>query len=186
MYGYDSYGMVISYDSPPPVEKSLSLDEQVKEAELRVKKLREQKAAEEEKQAAKAAEARRQELLKTRMSREIAIYYLGRAVDAKEEFVYKAPSGGPSCVYVEDGAPSCLIGWMLHLAGIPLSEMSGATHDSVRGFTSSGNTVPISRHEVLQKYIGPDALNLLEKAQRHQDRQVPWGQAVRQAIEETA
>lgn len=105
-----------------------------------------------------------------------------------EDHVYTNPDGvvagpplNPGClnVHVVGGEykPGCIVGTLFHKAGVPLVDIplsAGAygTEGALRGggiLAASGNSVV-----------------LLATVQRLQDQGVPWGRAVREAIEEVS
>jgi hypothetical protein len=66
--------------------------------------------------------------------------YLLRAIEEKgADYVYSPPEPendaswlGPSCLYVHNGAPSCLVGHVLHYASAPLrGEHEGLSAEAV-------------------------------------------------------
>lgn len=77
------------------------------------------------------------------------------------------------CRYEHNGAPSCLVGHVLHRAGMSVAELAllDAVGIGASNLTKWGPTL----------HISGNAAALLGVAQRAQDNDVPWGQAVDQA-----
>lgn len=97
------------------------------------------------------------------------------------EYVYTNPEGVPggsdslaNCYYVHGSQPGCIVGHVLHKAGVPLETLTehetrpaGFVLRSLEDFDLDHNT-----------------LRLLDDVQERQDRGVPWGEAVQQALAE--
>lgn len=124
-----------------------------------------------------------------------AIAMLKRAVELKgADFMYEKRDDG-ECLYVHEEtawndrteqweatdelSPGCLIGTALHLEGVPLSAfietgMNGEPADAVLGAFEELGVTP---------FITESAKDMLGHAQRLQDRNWSWGDAVSQATE---
>jgi hypothetical protein len=132
-----------------------------------------------------------------------AIDLLKQVSEGKENFIYKVPGGpGQNCVYLdtvtnpERPQASCLVGQALHKAGIPLdylgwldnldgTETGIEDEDGYKneyagtGIADLDNT-PALNGDTLVLTVG--AVDVFDRAQRHQDQGRPWGYAVEQAI----
>ncbi|CAM4332072.1 hypothetical protein NONI108955_21285 [Nocardia ninae] len=93
------------------------------------------------------------------------------------EFVYQSAGyeddGGPTCRYVRDGRPSCIIGHAAARAGVALAVLED--WDS--------RPVGCDIATVLEDLYGlaGDACGWLDEVQRHQDYGGQWGAAVERA-----
>jgi hypothetical protein len=102
---------------------------------------------------------------------------LAEAVTLKgEDYVYVNRDGeqaghDTSCHYVHGDQPGCIVGHVLHRAGVSLADLSN--------YEGQGAEDPASQ----LTDAGGEVVRLLAFAQEHQDRGVPWGEAVRQALE---
>lgn len=82
----------------------------------------------------------------------------------------ESPGSSPSCVYVYDGKPSCLVGQILHRHGVSLvalsmREFSGAWFVSAELCHASEKT-----------------RQFLDSAQSSQDKGNTWGEAVKDGL----
>lgn len=107
------------------------------------------------------------------LTREKAIELLNRAIEEKgKDYVYPRASvdGQNTCYYVENGAPSCIVGHILAWAGVALDDIAAYEGEAA--------------HEpVLDLVKAPqDVVDALEQAQEIQDRAEPWGVAVSTAL----
>lgn len=94
------------------------------------------------------------------------------AVDkAGKDFVYVKPDENFGCVYVLDGAPSCLVGNALHRLGVPIEQLK--THNTV-----TANTLMeyLSGEGIIE--TSERATEVLRAAQSIQDQGYPWGAAL--------
>lgn len=77
------------------------------------------------------------------------------------------------CRYVQESpagpAPSCLVGHVLHRAGVPLDALALNAPADVK-------VQILTAHGILR--AEPDAVRLLTNAQRAQDKHTPWGDSV--------
>lgn len=104
-----------------------------------------------------------------------------------EDYVYANPGGtgneGINCLYVHivDGEKTCgcIVAWVLHQAGVPLASLAGREGDNATAVMDA-----LSQINVIE--VDLDATELLQDVQERQDRGIPWGQAVREALAETA
>ncbi len=92
-----------------------------------------------------------------------------------EDWVYASRDDGTTCTYTRQGQPSCLIGHVLHRAGVPIEHL--ATLD--RGDTPSIGTTTVD----WGIEITPDARRVLGVAQHAQDDGSSWGTALAMAEE---
>ena len=92
-----------------------------------------------------------------------------------EDYVYDSPIEPRSrCLYVHDGQPGCIVGHVLHRAGV-----------SVEGLAGVEDWTPLD-HEVVPQFCGwaaEPALELLAAVQVEQDAGATWGEALRRALE---
>lgn len=105
-----------------------------------------------------------------------------------EEFLYddETETYKPSCEYVRDGAPSCLVGHVLADLGLPLDTLR--KYDETPGGTGAYTLIRDLLAEgaiEIEGFDGRDyglarqpVVNLLTDAQSHQDGGKPWGEAV--------
>lgn len=106
-----------------------------------------------------------------------------------EDFIYFAPPSAGFCSYADadEGAPSCLVGHLLHRHGVSVEDLLAE---------DAGRLVPLSNgnfaHGGGAFDIGPDfgiededVRSLLNVAQVAQDNKIPWGKAVEDAIHDT-
>lgn len=118
-----------------------------------------------------------------------ALDLLREAVKGNETFVYKYFEEAPSCRYQHEGNPSCLIGKVLNLAGVPVFELDlmdaipepDETDGQIVIGGSSINEVTLPEGVVLT----PKAMTTLATAQSYQDLGFTWGRAL-QAAEKAA
>jgi hypothetical protein len=104
-----------------------------------------------------------------------ALVFLEKAIGEKSpDYVYKRVTemteeeeeNGQSCLYFEQGQPSCIVGHVLSYMGINSApEGSGAGHALTQ----------------LGVHADPKTKALLEDVQERQDDGVPWGEALRKA-----
>lgn len=106
-----------------------------------------------------------------------------------KDYVYVSPYTGESgpgtvCYYVhdsrsEDGtpaaAPGCLVGLVLHKAGVSLDDLRGV------GFQPADMALEDLRDAGLLTFE-PDLTSLLGRVQARQDNGEPWGPVVRDAL----
>lgn len=105
---------------------------------------------------------------------------LAEAVAEKgEDFVYtnrdghEVDSDGVTpCHYVHDDKPGCIVGNVLHKAGVPLDELSRFEGQDAQEVTRSVCTVEEG-----------DVIRLLSGVQDRQDRGTAWGEAVSLALD---
>lgn len=109
-----------------------------------------------------------------------AIELLRQVVEGREDYVYDQDGSRSSwaiCRYVGTGGdcPDCLIGHVLHLAGVPLDLLAaheGAAINDDRllaALTAAGFTITLQ------------AAVILAEAQTAQDHQYTWGNALAEA-----
>ncbi len=93
-----------------------------------------------------------------------------------EDYVYPQPGG--SCLYVFNGEPSCLVGFVI-------DDLFPDKIDAVAQFESSADDTDF-RHlqEAFQFPLTQEAEQLLEDVQAYQDSRKPWGQALDLALNE--
>jgi hypothetical protein len=90
----------------------------------------------------------------------------------KPDYVYQLQSKGPSCVYVEKGVGSCIVGQAALRAGMDLEELSKKDSDE------EDTSVSVQ----FEDYgLSAEELLWLSKVQHSQDTQFPWGAAVARA-----
>lgn len=84
------------------------------------------------------------------------------------DYVYAAPNEeSEACLYVYNGAPSCLVGHVLVAAGVPFEEIKEVEE------TSAHTAVP----RLLD--VSVDLADALDAAQKKQDGGRPWGEALK-------
>lgn len=112
------------------------------------------------------------------LSNQDVIDGLEALVDEKgEEFVYvkNDDDGGPTCRYVRNGEPDCMIGQFLAKAGVPLERLVQAD-----GGVIAKTLLEDLRAEGVVS-ITDKGINALQAAQGRQDRGYPWGVALNAA-----
>lgn len=103
-------------------------------------------------------------------------------VAARPDFVYL---NHDSCVYVEDGAPSCLVGralWDLNLIGPELERDDAKVTQRDSGCTAMPNI--LVAHDLLEHLgikVDPADETWIDAVQDWQDSEKPWGAAERHA-----
>jgi hypothetical protein len=119
------------------------------------------------------------------LSNRAVIEGLKALVDEKgEEFVYVKGDGldGSTCRYVRNGKPDCMIGQFLAKAGVPLERLARA--DEPVGFGGGGSPACDLLKELKAEgvvSITDKGIAALQAAQSRQDRDYPWGAALRSA-----
>lgn len=107
---------------------------------------------------------------------------LNEAVEERgAEYVYPnaTKDGDSTCRYVHyqpDGdTPGCIVGWVLHKAGIPLPELSKSEGE---------NAVAAVRRLGINGLLrtDPEVSTLLRKVQGWQDHAASWGKAVEKGL----
>lgn len=102
-----------------------------------------------------------------------------------EDFVYITPDtdeeSAPKCLYVHEATGGlecgCIVGWVLHRAGVPL--------ELLRQYEGSHATDVLDRlWDINVLAASLEAASLLHAVQGSQDDGSPWGEAVREALEE--
>jgi hypothetical protein len=83
----------------------------------------------------------------------------------RPDYAYEPPGDGVECLYVHNGAPSCLVGHALHRLGVPL----GALYV----IKPSDELIPQLFIEV-----GADVNVAVWNVQTAQDNGAPWGEAI--------
>jgi hypothetical protein len=104
-----------------------------------------------------------------------------RAVVAEHgpDFVYEPPTGPEElCVNAHNGAPSCLIGRVLHRLGVPVALLE-------RWPSAPVVELLTNLKAELVVTASPDVAVVLSAAQSRQDGKYPWGEALAVA-EQTA
>lgn len=122
----------------------------------------------------------------------LAVSLLRQAVeDRGADYVYTGPDDERSsgddipCRYAHHGpdgelTPGCIVGYVLHAAGAPLRELhqyEGQHAAALLGGLRAARLIEITDRDLER------VNDLLGRAQRHQDRGVPWGAALRLALE---
>lgn len=110
---------------------------------------------------------------------------LAEAVALKgEDYVYTTPDGKqgsedwqPRCLYVHGEQPGCIVGHVLHAASVSLPVLSAEETNDAEGAVRN-----LAREDVLSYEDGVS--RLLQDVQAAQDRGIPWGQALREALAE--
>ena len=96
-----------------------------------------------------------------------------------EDYVYSPPKDDEgneidSCVYVHNGAPSCLVGEVMFRAGVPLEAMLLHNESNVNGLVMELDA--IVQVDTRTEFI-------LSGMQGEQDNGTPWGRSVSRAVE---
>lgn len=104
---------------------------------------------------------------------EILDYARAAIAEKGDDYVYHASDGGSSCWYVHrlEGVdtPGCIVGNILHQAGVPLNELA-RREGGLIGLLSS-----LEQAEILK--VDSDTEIFLSVAQAVQDRKGTWGSA---------
>lgn len=91
-----------------------------------------------------------------------------------EDFKYVFPPGG-TCLYVENGAPSCLIGHYLIDLGFPMDAFQAVEGNGIESLFHEENFKEImTSHGFTAE---PDAIMALSRLQGIQDNGYSWGYA---------
>lgn len=106
------------------------------------------------------------------LAKEVVIEFGAGYVYPSSHRIVQNGTSTPSCVYVHEGKPSCLVGQILHKHGVPVEEL--AKHEFQGAWTIS------------EKLAGAsfEASYFLDVAQYKQDTGASWGLAVNSAVEE--
>jgi hypothetical protein len=86
--------------------------------------------------------------------------------------------GGISCSYFDDkdGSPSCLVGYILHAAGITAQHIPA-------GHSGSGSHTLVEELEECEGLmVDTDASSFMRTIQNLQDSGVPWDDAIKEGI----
>jgi hypothetical protein len=103
---------------------------------------------------------------------EKAIELVEQAIaDRGEDYVYERPEDVEECQYVHGDEPGCIVGYILHAAGVDL----GTLHDN-EGIWASFVTNNLAMQNVLAADYGVACF--LDSIQGEQDRGKTWGQAL--------
>jgi hypothetical protein len=78
------------------------------------------------------------------------------------------------CFYVRNDQPSCIVGHVLHCAGMPLEDLR-----KVEGYGPTDTLAPVQ----FARWADPEALDLLAEVQVQQDEGATWGEALRDALD---
>lgn len=126
------------------------------------------------------------------INRAKAIQLLEEAVNERgQDFVYTWPvkmatdgDGAPvtehGCWYEVDGAPSCGVGWALHLAEVPTTVLNAL--DQAAGDTTIDGVAWILEDSGIR--LTQEAVRVFGTFQRYQDMSYPWGKALEVAKED--
>lgn len=96
--------------------------------------------------------------------------------DRGEDFVYEKPDGSNQCMYVHSDGPGCIVGYVLHAAGVSLEALS--EHEG----TYASNLIYYLLGEEIIDSADREATGLLDDIQDRQDAGVPWGDAVGRSL----
>jgi hypothetical protein len=109
-----------------------------------------------------------------RIDEKLALELLRKAVEAQgEDHVDPNAADGRACQYVDNqGAPSCIVGHVMVLAGLSSSELTeeGDVWDLCQNLDHSERA-----------YVTRDAIYVLSAAQELQDNRGSWGEALKAA-----
>lgn len=96
--------------------------------------------------------------------------------DRGEDFVYEKPEGAEQCMYVHEDGPGCIVGYVLHAAGVPLEALN--EHEN----TYASKMVRYLLDEEIIDSADEWAMDLLNTVQDRQDNGVSWGLAVGRSL----
>lgn len=115
-----------------------------------------------------------------------AIELLRAEVAGNEDFVYVGPAlnfpyNTISCVYEKDGQPCCLIGKVLHTAGVTVEELR--TMDAYINEDCDTDILTLYSHNLLPQNLAlsDKAVRIFNTAQQVQDKRDPWSVALQRA-----
>lgn len=116
----------------------------------------------------------------------VVVEGLQALVDVKgEDFVYNPvvldDGVGTQCVYVLDGAPSCLVGQFLANLGVPVERLEVADMGSYGAGLPAGVLLENLRDEEVITYTDDHVCSALSEAQYAQDSGRTWGAALEEA-----
>lgn len=106
--------------------------------------------------------------------------------DAGEDFVYErvvTDDNGPKCVYVLDGAPSCIVGRFLAKLGVPLERLTVADEANYGAGLPAYILMGNLRAEGVVNFTDYSAVAALSAAQDSQDSGKNWATALAVAQE---
>lgn len=95
-----------------------------------------------------------------------------KAVELRgEDFVYERGRTRGPCLYwhESEGAPGCIIGTILWLAGVSSEDIS---------YCDKGSSLAVINSERVKKFFTPDAVEYADAMQQDQDNGKSWGAAV--------
>ncbi len=101
--------------------------------------------------------------------------------DAGESFVYDRvvlDQNGPKCVYVLNGAPSCIVGHFLAKLGVPLERLAEADDASFGAGLPAHVLIDNLRTEGVVNFTDYRVMDALSAAQESQDGGDTWGTAL--------
>lgn len=107
---------------------------------------------------------------------------LEKAVQTRgPDYRYRGQYEDVTCKYEKDGAPSCLVGVALHIAGVSVDELTAMDKSLEPGMgphwlEENTDNLPIS--------ISESATMVLSQAQATQDIGYTWGEALERAKQE--
>jgi hypothetical protein len=104
--------------------------------------------------------------------------------EAGDEFVYapvEGPAGHNQCVYVDNGAPSCIVGRFLVNLGVTVERLKKADEARYGGGLSAETLLRELTQEEVVSVWDPSVVYALQDAQSAQDARDSWGEAVRRA-----
>lgn len=116
----------------------------------------------------------------------VVVEGLQALVDAKgEDFVYSPivddDGVGTKCVYVLNGAPSCIVGHFLANLGVPVERLAVADTAAYGAGLPAGTLLENLRNEGVVSYVAPRVWEALSEAQYTQDSGRTWGAALGEA-----
>lgn len=103
--------------------------------------------------------------------------------EAGPDYVYERvqlESGETVCQYVDNGAPSCLVGHFLHRMGVPIESLS--LGDTRLGEAALDLLERLAEHQEIEG-VTLKVSRALQVAQSTQDEGMSWGQALDEALE---
>jgi len=122
----------------------------------------------------------------TRITLAIVTELLHRAVEEKGAgYVYpRSTDFETRCLYVENGAPSCIVGHVLVEAGLPVEVVAMLDTFNGNGWGGGVGAGRLAELPFKRYNISLPAASVLAIAQAEQDAGATWGEAVARALRE--
>jgi len=105
-----------------------------------------------------------------------ALELLRNRIRGNEDFVYQRHED--MCFYIYDGCPSCLIGQVLHDAGVSIEDLSIMDGNIENGYDTDIASLYLERLLPDNLSLTWPAIQIFVFAQGEQDKGISWGQVL--------